>query len=252
MLKVRNLSIGYGGKPLARGIGFELAEGTVTALLGCNGVGKSTLFKTISGELPAIAGAVEIDGKDIRAIPRREMARLTSLVTTDRVTAEAMTVRQTVSLGRQPHTGFFGRLSADDRAKVEEAMRDTAIRHKADSFLTSLSDGERQKAMIARALAQDTPLLLLDEPFSFLDVSARIEILALLKELAARTGKCVLFSSHDVAQALRMADHILLFTPGRELISGSAAELVADGTLDRLFDNPAVRFSPALNDFISS
>lgn len=270
MLKVENLTIGYGEKAIASGLSFELGKGTVTALLGANGIGKSTLFKTISGELKALGGSVEIDGENALQMKPREMAKVVSLVTTDRVNVASLTVRQLVSLGRQPHTGFFGRLSSADRLKVEEAIRSAGILHKAESFLTDLSDGERQKAMIARAIAQDTPLMLLDEPFSFLDVASRIEILALLKKMAAETGKCILFSSHDVAQALRMADRLLLLLPPSPptsssfpsssspssttptLLAGSPKELIANGSISRLFTSPAVIFSPSQTDFIAS
>ena len=250
VLEARGLAIGHNGKILASGLSFALPEGGVTALIGCNGAGKSTLLRTLCGELPPLGGEALICGQDVSAITPAERARLAALVTTERGQAGALTVRQLTALGRQPHTGFFGRLSAHDRDVVEEAMHATGIAHKSDSFVADLSDGERQKAMMARALAQETPLLLLDEPFSFLDVASRIEILALLKRMAHSEGRTVLYSTHDVAQSLRMADRILMFTPRRELILSSPAQMRADGSIARLFENTDIVFSPSQNDFI--
>lgn len=252
MLQVSDLSIGYNGNTICSGINFEPKEGTVTALLGCNGAGKSTLFKTISGELKAITGEVLIAGKEIRKMSNSEKAKVIALVTTDFINAGGLTVRELTSLGRAPHTGFFGRLGSADNEIVEKAMFNAGIAHKSNSFVADLSDGERQKALIARAFAQDSPLLLLDEPFSFLDVASRIEILSLLKKMAAEKNKTIIYSSHDVAQALRMADNLLLFTADRQIISGTPHVLIETGKIKLLFANDDVIFSPTQNDFISA
>ena len=251
LLATRSLCVGYGKRPLAGPLGFTLRAGQLTALIGCNGVGKSTLLRTITGELPAISGRVEICGRDLRSIAGRHRAELVAIVTTERLQVGALTVRELVALGRDPHTGFSGRLSGEDRAVADRAMRSVGITHKADSFIAELSDGERQKAMIARALAQETPLIVLDEPFSFLDVAARIEILGMLGRLARDHGKGILFSTHDVAQALRMADRIFMLTPGRQFIEGTPGELTASGAINRLFTTPGITYDPVQHDFIS-
>lgn len=251
ILSADSLTIGYGDRMIASGISLSLYAGGVTALLGGNGIGKSTLLRTLTGELPPLAGGVRLCGRPLADYSRRQLASLVSVVTTDRVSAGGLRVRELVELGRHPHTGFFGRLGRSDRDAVESAMHSVGIAYKADSFLSELSDGERQKAMIARALAQETPLIVLDEPFSFLDVAARIHVFSLLQCIAAERGMAVLLSSHDVSQALRMADSVLLFTTDRRLLAGSPAELMADGSIDLMFPGSDVAFDPGQLDFVA-
>lgn len=248
-VRVSDLSVGYNKKTVASKLFFSIPKGTVTALLGANGVGKSTILKTITGELPPLSGEIYLCGRLLQDYTRKEISRLLSIVTTDHVLAGGLTVKELVELGRQPHTGILGRLGHKDHQIAAEAMRKVGISHKSDSYVAELSDGERQKVMIAKALAQDTPLIFLDEPFSFLDVAARIEILSLMR-IFAREGKTVLFSSHDVSQALRMASLIMLFTADRKIVSGHPLELIADGSMDRLFHNESIRFSSRQNDFV--
>lgn len=249
-ISASDLSIGYKNRPIATGLSLEVNPGEVTALLGPNGAGKSTLIKTITGELSPIKGRVELFGRPLESYSRKELAKTLAIVTTEPIQAGGLTVRELVGLGRQPHTGFFGRLSETDARSVESAMKRVGISHKATSYVAELSDGERQKTMIAKAIAQDTPLIVLDEPFSFLDVGARIEILSLLLSIAA-TGKAVLYSSHDVSQALRMATRVMLLTHDKSLVSGTPEQLMADGNIARLFDNENVVFSPTEKDFIA-
>ena len=250
-LEGADLSIGYGEKIIASGLSIRIYPGDVASLLGPNGVGKSTLIKTLTGELEAVEGIVYVFGKDVESYSRKELSRLLAIVTTDSVLAGGLTVEELVGLGRQPHTGFFGRMDDDDRKATEEAMRRVGIIHKREAYVAELSDGERQKAMIAKALAQETAIIVLDEPFSYLDVAARIEILSLLKEIAAG-GKAILFSSHDVSQALRMASKAILFTPSGELISGTPARLIAERRLPLLFPRRNVVFSEEAKDFIAA
>lgn len=251
LLATHSLCVGYGKKQIAGPIDFTLSAGSLTALIGCNGIGKSMLLRTLTGELPAISGRVEICGRDLKSISGRRLAGLVAIVTTERLQVGALTVRELAALGRDPHTGLSGRLSEQDRAVSERAMQRVGITHKADSFIAELSDGERQKAMIARALAQETPLIVLDEPFSFLDVAARIEILGMLGRLARDNGKGILFSTHDVAQALRMADRLFMLTPGRQFMEGTPGELTASGAINRLFTTPGITYDPVQHDFIS-
>lgn len=250
-VKISDLTVGYNGNIVASGLSFTLSAGSITALIGANGIGKSTILKTITGELPPLKGKVELNGKLLCTYTRKELSHIFSIVTTDPVFAGGLTVRELVQLGRHPHTGVFGRLSRHDKEMAELAMDRVGIAHKSSNYVAELSDGERQKAMIAKALAQDTPLIFLDEPFSFLDVSARIEILSLLR-MFARSGKTILFSTHDVSQALRMASGILLFTSDRKIISGTPEELIKRGSLDNLFKNDKIVFSPSQNDFVEN
>ena len=233
------------------------------ALLGANGSGKSTLLRTLAGSQSAVEGFVLVDGKDISAIGMAELARYIAVVTTDRVEADALTVREVVEMGRYPYTGFFGRLDGSDRRVVDEAMAFTGVAPMAARFVASLSDGERQKVMIARALAQDTPLMLLDEPTSFLDVASRIEVLSLLARLARERRKAVVLSTHDVSSALGHASALWLMMPDGEIVATTPAEALAsheafliDGgcfsPLDGLFAARGIAFDGARLDYCSA
>jgi len=249
LLATYNLEAGY-DKPLLPPLNVTVESGETVALLGHNGIGKSTLFKTLTGEIPALAGHVEIYGKKLKNYSRRELATKTAIVTTDRISAGGLRVEEIVALGRQPHTGLFGHLGESDRKAVAEAMNDVGIIHKRNEYFSRLSDGERQKTMIARALAQEAPLIILDEPFSFLDTASRIEILSLLNRLASDNDIGVLFSSHDVAQAIRMASKIWLCTADGDFHADTPQQIVANKYIDRMFNNKNVRFDSTQNDFV--
>lgn len=250
-LSTSGLEVGYKGKVLMSVPDLALWPGKVVALIGENGIGKSTLLRTITREQKVIAGHVYIQGEDIDRLSRRELARKVSVVTTDRDISQGLLAREIVAMGRHPHTDLTGRLGYDDKRIVRQAMEHAGILHKADNRFGELSDGERQKVMIARALAQQTPVMVLDEPFSFLDTAARIDILNLLIKLARASETAVLFSSHDVAQALRMADDVWMITPGHKFFSGTPAELISDGKVQQLFSSPNVHFDPIQKDFVA-
>lgn len=251
MLHASDLSIGYmPGNPLCSGVNLTAARGEVIALVGGNGVGKSTLLRTLAAEMRPLQGSVCFEGRPIERIPRHERARTLSIVATEASMAGALTVRQLVSIGRQPYTGWTGILSESDRRIISDAMEATGIAFKATEPMATLSDGERQKAMIARALAQDTPLMMLDEPLSFLDPAARIEIFALLRSLAAERDKAIILSCHDVALSLRMATKLWMFTSARQVISASPREAVSRDIVSLLFPSPHVKFSDICGDFV--
>lgn len=251
MLTLEGLTTGYrGNAPLLRGINAGLERGTLTALLGANGAGKSTLLATLAGRLRPLEGRVCIDGRDISRLSPVEMARLVSVVFPERGMGGALTVEQTVALGRHPHTGFLGRLTGSDRRIVNEAMEAMGIERLRERHTATLSDGERQKVMIARAIAQQTPVMLLDEPTAFLDVAARLDSLSLLRRLATELNVAVLLSTHDVAPALNAPADALWLLPGDgSMPSGTPEELAADGTLDRLFGARGVYFDRNAGDF---
>ena len=252
MLSLDDITAGYGDRTLISGATATLRLGELVGLLGANGAGKSTLLKIMSGRLAPLSGTVTVGGRDITRLSGRDMALRVALVTTGRPGAGALTVSEVVAMGRYPHTGFFGRLSADDRRIASAALADVGMTGFADKQMSTLSDGEAQKVMIARALAQQTPVMALDEPFSFLDTAARIDILNLLKRLARESGTAILFSSHDVAQALRMADDIWLITPDRHFFSGSPSELIDGQKVQQLFSSPNVCFDPVQTDFVAN
>lgn len=253
ILSTHNLSIGYRHgmdcNVVMQGLNVSLKRGKLTALLGSNGIGKSTLLRTISGAQPAIDGDVTLDGQSLISVGRKELSRLLSMVFTDRTQAGGLTVRELVSLGRQPHTGFLGRLDKHDCEIVEKAVADAGVTHKIDCYMAELSDGERQKVMIAKALAQETPVIILDEPTAFLDVSSRIDTLRLLSELAHKSDKAILLSTHDVAQTLILADELWVVTKQRRLLSGLTEDLVLSGAMEQMFSSESVQFNLLSGDY---
>ena len=253
LISTHDLSVGFkrDGKDVAllSGLNLDLKAGTLVALLGKNGAGKSTLLRAITGDTRPLAGTLCYDGRDVTTMSILERARFMGLVSTERIAAGGLTVTELVEVGRQPHTGFLGRLSKQDHEVVAQAIESVGMTHKAGSYTASLSDGERQKCMIARALAQETPVIVLDEPTAFLDVASRIETMQLLSDLAHNYGKAVLLSSHDMSQSILQADELWLITSDREVITGAPADLVEQGTMDRLFDSPRICFNKKLLDY---
>lgn len=252
IITVRDLEVGYrADSPLLSGVSFDLWAGTLTTLLGANGRGKSTMLRTITGEQPPRRGCVCIDGHDITAITPHRLARLVSIVNTDRHAGATLTVGELVAMGRYPHTGFFGRLGSDDRAICDAAMQTVGIGVATTRRIGTLSDGERQKVMIARAIAQQTPIIILDEPTAFLDVASRIEVMQLLHSLSRRHNRTILLSGHDIPQAMAYSDRLLLAMPDHSLISGTPTELAdRPDALPALFAGRPVRFDPTISDFI--
>lgn len=247
LLTTCGLVAGYPRRRVTPPLDLRLHRGSLTVLLGANGCGKSTLLRTLCGVQPAVEGSVLIGKNDIRRMNAGELARCVSLVCTDRTLAGGLTVEETVALGRQPHTGFFGRLSTNDRRAVTEAMETMGIIRMRNRYTATLSDGERQKAMIARALAQATDLIVLDEPTSFLDVASRLDVMALLARLT-RSGKTILLSTHDVGEALSVADEAWLMSADT-LETGNVAALKESGAFDRLFAARGIIFDHAAGDY---
>lgn len=252
-LSGKRLAIGYDKgrsreKRVHGDLSFSLRPGTLTCLLGPNGAGKSTLLRTLGGSQPPLSGQLLLEGRPFSAFGERERSRLIGLVLTDKTHAGGLRAEEVVALGRYPHLGFFGSLKGRDRRIVREAMERTGIADKADRYAAELSDGERQKVMIAKTLAQECPLILLDEPTAFLDAVSRIEIMNLLHELAG-SGKTVLLSTHDVEQALLAADRLWLLSRDRGLREGTPEDLVFAGEMNRFFDRRCVAFDRADGSF---
>lgn len=245
LLRAENLRIGYllGKKEIkvCDGMNFELKRGELVALLGPNGTGKSTLLRTLSSSLQPLSGNVFYSGRLLKNISQRDLSRKISVVLTDHTQAGGLTVSELVSLGRQPYTGFFGRLKARDLRLVDEAINSVGLSFKSNSYMAELSDGERQKAMIAKALVQETDVLLLDEPAAFLDVASKLELMALLRQIAVERNCAVLFSSHDVEQALTLSDRLWLMSRDG-LLCGGTEDMVLQGHLSDLFRSDNVRF----------
>lgn len=228
--KLTDLCIGYGEKVVAKDINAELMAGRLTCLIGSNGVGKSTLLRTITGMQPPISGTVMLDGTNLHAITRKELARKISIVITGRPDVEHMTVREVVALGRTPYTGMWGTLNDEDHKHVDDSITMVGIAHLAERKIRTLSDGECQKVMIAKALAQDTPIIILDEPTAFLDYPSKVEAMQLLSRLASDSDnpKAILLSTHDLEMAMRMADTIWLMSSAGTLNVTTPDEIKAD------------------------
>ncbi|EAZ80992.1 ABC transporter ATP-binding protein [Algoriphagus machipongonensis] len=244
----RDLSLGYPKgdtqKLILEGLDFELNAGELTCLLGPNGVGKSTLIKGILGDLPAWKGELTIQGTNVSNIPNLELAKKLSVVLTEPTFPGNMTVSQLVSLGRTPHTGWSGKLDKTDKEQVEKALDLTKIGYLKDERITEISDGQRQKAMIARALAQDGEIMILDEPTAHLDLVNRYEIMHLLQEICHQEQKAILVVTHDLEIALETADRFWLLNCGIPLISGLPEELVLSGKINSLLPGDKFHFDP--------
>lgn len=219
MITLKNLVVGYPDgrhtRQLNHAANEEARDGMLTCLIGANGAGKSTLLRTIAGFQLPLEGTVLLGGDDVRALSPRQRAERMAVVLTDRPDVMCTTVWEMVATGRAPFTGFWGRLSSKDRDIVTRSLRLVGIEWMADRTVTSLSDGERQKVMIAKALAQQTPVILLDEPTAFLDYPSRVEVMQLLLNIAHEEHKTVLLSTHDLDLALHTADRIWLFEKER-------------------------------------
>lgn len=253
ILSATNLTVGYSKgnniTPVISGMNISLEKGTLVALIGANGAGKSTLLRTIVGSQSALGGDIILNGKPIADISRRELSLLLAIVNTERTYTGGLTVRELVSLGRQPHTGFLGILGRNDKRIVESAMKDAGILHKADCFTAELSDGERQKAMIAKALAQQTPIIILDEPTAFLDVASRMETMMLLHRLAHEQNKAILLSSHDLSQSIMLADELWVLAHDKTMMSGNTEDLVLSGVMDKVFSSSLIDFDLLQGDY---
>lgn len=254
ILHAQNLSIGYKrGKKILKqvheNISFELHTGELTCLLGPNGAGKSTLLRTLGASQYPLKGEIILDNKSIHNYGVKALSQKIGLVLTEKTYAGALRVKELVALGRHPHTGFFGKLSAYDYAIIEKAMADTGVSEKKDAYVAELSDGERQKAMIAKALTQESPIIILDEPTSFLDIISRIEIMNLLRELARTQNKAILLSTHDLEQALVNADKLWLLAKDKGLSCGNPEDMILNGRIDELFDHHQIRLDKLSGTF---
>ena len=264
MIELKELTIGYAQKNntkiVASGINATLHSGRLTCLIGANGIGKSTLLRTLSAFQPPLSGEIFIDSESpipLSTLTDKQLSRLIGVVLTEKPDVQNMTVFELVGLGRSPYTGFWGRLNEEDKEVVKESLRLVGIESLQDRLIQTLSDGERQKTMIAKALAQQTPVIYLDEPTAFLDYPSKVEMLTLLRHLARETGKTIFLSTHDMELALQIADELWLMTaesPSNNglcqnpkettLIIGTPRELAANGSLSHFIDRPGLHFDP--------
>ena len=245
-IEIQNLSIGYLNKKskkiVSDNINSTISSGELTCLLGANGIGKSTLLRTITGFQSKLSGNIYIQNKEIEDYSEKELARLVSVVLTEKFDIKNMTSRELIGLGRSPYTGFWGNLSKEDEVVVGEAISLVKIENLAARMIHTLSDGERQKVMIAKALAQDTPIILLDEPTAFLDFPSKVEVMQLLHQLSRKTNKTIFLSTHDLELALQIADKIWLMDKENGIKIGTPEDLSLDGSLSNFFARKGIVF----------
>ena len=247
-VELRQLCIGYQSKKktrvVAKGINATIHQGELTCLLGANGVGKSTLLRTLSTFQPKLGGDILIGGQEIDNYTAAILSQTIGVVLTEKPEVRNMTVRELVSLGRSPYTDFWGTCTKEDLDIVNDSLLQVGSSDLAERQVDTLSDGERQKVMIAKALAQQTPVIYLDEPTAFLDFPSKVEVLLLLRRISQASQKVIFMSTHDVELALQVADRIWLMDKSTgELFIGTAQELAQNGTLSRFIERNGIRFN---------
>ena len=254
LLMADDLAVGYFGpkqtpRPVASHLRLALWPGELVCLLGPNGAGKSTLLRTLAGLQPPLSGRLALGDADLATLSPGERARQLSIVLTERVAGGGLTGLELVRLGRHPHTGWLGRLTAHDEARVQAALTATGTAALAARPVDELSDGERQKILLARALAQDTPVVLLDEPTAHLDLPNRVALMRLLHQLARQTGKAILLSTHELDLALQAADRVWLLPAAGELRTGTPEDLVLSGAFAAAFAREGLAFDAGTGTF---
>ena len=227
---------------MASDICAGINSGELTCLLGANGVGKSTLLRTLSAFQPKLSGEIRIQGKEIGSYTDKQLSKVISVVLTEKCDIRNMTSVELIGLGRSPYTGFWGTLSKEDKEVVDHAINLVGISHLAHRMVHTLSDGERQKVMIAKALAQETPVIILDEPTAFLDFPSKVEMMQLLHQLSRQTDKTIFLSTHDLELALQIADKIWLMDKVNGVTIGTPEDLSLDGTLSSFFARKGIVF----------
>lgn len=259
-IEIKDLSIGYASKKsvkvVADGINSNIFSGELTCLLGANGIGKSTLLRTLTVFLPKLSGDIFIEGKNLDNYSEKELAMLVSVVLTEKMDIKNMTARELIGLGRSPYTGFWGRLDKEDNYVIDNAISLVKIENLSKRMVHTLSDGERQKVMIAKALAQETPIILLDEPTAFLDFPSKVEIMQLLHHLSRKTNKTIFLSTHDLELALQIADKVWLMDKENGIRTGTPEDLSLNGSLSNFFAHKGIIFDQETglfrveNDFV--
>lgn len=255
ILQAKQISIGYTHKKeqniVASAIDLTLEKGKLIALVGANGIGKSTLLRTITGIQKAVSGTVLLNEKNIHEMNALALAKNLSVVLTEKLPPSNLTVFELVALGRQPYTNWIGSLSNEDIKLVNEALALTQIEHLATKKHFEISDGQLQKVLVARALAQDTPLIILDEPTTHLDLLHKVSLFKLLKKLTQETQKCILFSTHDIDMAIQLSDEMIIMTPGN-VVQDEPCNFISKGSFNTLFKDEHIVFDATKGKFVIS
>ena len=255
ILTSTNLSIGYTSKVkedvIASDININLEAGKLIALIGENGIGKSTLLRTLSGLKKPLSGAVHLNGRNLKEFSPVDLAQNLSLVLTEKLPPSNLTVFELIALGRQPYTNWIGKLSETDIEKINEAIALTQIEHLAQKKYYEISDGQFQNVLVARALAQDTPLIILDEPSTHLDLFHKVALFKLLKKLASESNKCILFSTHDIDLAIQLSDEMIVMV-SNIVVQDQPCNLISRGIFDTLFIDENIKFDSEKGKFVIS
>ena len=253
VLKTTNLSIGYptkdGDRVVADEINLNLPKGKLTCLVGKNGIGKSTLLRTLSKMQPKLSGTIEFENKNMDDFNGVELAKKISLVLTERIPSSNLTVYELIALGRQPYTNWIGKLNIQDIELIQLAIEQTHIKDLVNQRCDELSDGQLQRAMICRALAQNTDLIILDEPTAHLDIQHKIETFKLLSNIAKDLNRSILISTHEIQMATQMADQLWLMTKDK-IITGEPKDLIESDKINLIFDSNSITFDKESNQFI--
>lgn len=254
IIQTQNLSIGYyrQKKPwvVQSELNLNVDQKELVCLIGPNGCGKSTLLRSLAGLQPILKGNIFINGLPLSKQSLREKARLLALVLTDKVEINALTVYGLVAMGRNPYTSWVGNLSEGDKRKVKEALAQVHLQEYENRFISELSDGEKQRAMIAKALVQETPVIFLDEPTAHLDLPNRVEVMLLLRKLAKETNKAVILSTHELDLALQGGDKLWLMSPREGIMVGTPEDLILNNRIQAVFANKAFSFDNSTGNFI--
>lgn len=246
VIVAENLHVGYENEVVVEQIDICGIKGQLICLLGPNGAGKSTILRTLTGLLVPVKGAVHINGEDIRNIKKADLAKKLAVVLTEQVSLGLLTVFEIASMGRYPHTNFMGKLTEEDKEIVEEALCAVNALHLRNRYYSELSDGEKQKIMIARALVQQPELIVLDEPTSHLDVKHKVEVISILHKLCIEKGITVILSLHDIDLAIKGCQTILLVQDGKIAAQGTPEEIIKAGTIQKLYDIEGAKYNELL------
>ena len=253
ILKTESLTIGYPQKKqdniIFSNINLSIEKGKLISVLGKNGIGKSTLLRTLCKVQKAITGAIYFEGKKLNTYSENDLSKKLSVVLTERLPESQLTVFELIALGRQPYTNWIDTLSTTDLEKIETAIKQTEIGHLKNQRFYELSDGQLQRVLIARALAQDTDVIILDEPTAHLDMHQTINIFSLLQQLVKQTNKTIIVSSHEINLALQLSDEIILLTENN-LQFGTTEALITKNAFDKLFPNNLLKFNKSLQQFV--
>ncbi|TLP79120.1 ABC transporter ATP-binding protein [Maribacter sp. ACAM166] len=248
VLNINKLSVGYDKKIIAKDISFDLKKGELTAIVGVNGIGKSTLLRTIAGFQSKISGSIQVEGKELATIDTLDLATKVSVVLTEPIATKNMSVKELMALGRQPYTNWLGKLSSEDVSIINKSVSILELESFLEKKCYELSDGQLQRVMIARALVQDTSIILLDEPTTHLDLYHKVHILKLLKSIAHKTKKTILFTSHEIELAIQLCDKMLILD-GQSNPFEEPCKLIENNNFDTLFPADMISFDATTGSF---